>query len=173
MFISIVSIVASFVFTILRLVALKDDFSKINGTAANVIPIAATDDILSVKADYTFSILFIWTAMFALYHVIFGVFCSRKGDMIIYIFSAVIVWAYVVTNYLTSTNRSSKELRLIFSSVVSPIIISIGIKLAVRYSSSNQLVFAIVGPDPEAQDMYRWVLFHDCVVKFDLQMAGR
>lgn len=128
----------------------------------------------TLKADYTFGLLLIWTAMFAYYHVFFGIFCIRQGDIIIYMISTAIVWAYVVINYFTSDNPPlTKLVRLIITTVVAPMILGIGVKLAFNYSSNNQLVYYAVGPDVDDQSMFRSLLLHDCVIKFDLQMAGR
>lgn len=159
--------------TIARIIELSHDHqNSTNNSTSN-----STDDLpryIQLKADYTFGLLLIWTAFFAYYHVFFGVFCLRKGDIIIYIVSTGIVWAYVTINYIESVQPPvTKLIRLSITTVIAPIIIALGIHLAVKYSSNNQLIYYTVGPDPDDQSRFRMVLLHDCVIKFDLQMTGR
>ena len=151
------------------------DLAKSHNTTNVTNPDHSTEPVYDiVKADYTFGILLLWTAMFAYYHVIFGVFCLRKGDIIIYIIATAIVWAYVTINYFESVDTpNTKLIRLIITTVIAPVLIGVGIKLAINYSSANQLVYYAVGPDPDDQEMFKMLLLHDTVIKFDLQMAGR
>lgn len=126
------------------------------------------------RADFTFGFLLLWTALFAYYHVIVGVVSERPYDLVTYIVSTLVVWAYVVLNYLkTPDPPKMKLIRLVITSVFVPFIVGIGIILCRRYLVSRTLIFNTVGANVELQKMFMTLLIHDSFLKFDVQMGGR
>ena len=104
-----------------------------------------------------------------------GVISERCYDLIVYMFSTVIIWAYVMINYIQSDNANrsqEKFVRLIVISCIGPFIIGVGIVLSRRYITSNHLIFYAVGANEELQKMFSMLLIHDSFLKFDVQMGG-
>jgi hypothetical protein len=93
----------------------------------------------------------------------------------VYMLSTIIIWVYVLINYVQSVdaNRTDEKLvRLIVISLIAPLIIGIGVELCRRYITSNHLIFYTVGANLELQKMFSMLLIHDSILKFDVQMGG-
>lgn len=132
MALSLVSIIGSFIVTVDRIIDLKKEHDSHPSTAVHLHTLDET------RADFTFGILLLWTALFATYHVIVAIVSERPYDLVTYIVSTVIVWAYVFVNYIkTSDPPESKVIRLIITSFFGPLIIGIGVVLCRRYLVSR------------------------------------
>lgn len=129
---SLVSIAASVVVTIDRIFDLKREHDQHPAAKVHLHTMDET------RADFTFGILLLWTALFACYHVIVAIVSERPYDLVTYMVSTVVVWVYVVVNYLkTPEPPMSKLIRLISTSAFAPLIVGIGIVLCRRYLVSR------------------------------------
>lgn len=171
MALSLISITASLGVTIDRIIDLKKEHDA-NATSNRMqVHLHSQDE---TRADFTFGILLLWTAIFAYYHVIVAIVSERPYDLVTYIVSTLVVWAYVVLNYLkTPDPPQTKLIRLIITSAFVPFIVGVGTILCRRYLLSRSLIFNTVGANIDLQKMFMTLLIHDSVLKFDVQMGGR
>ena len=164
---SLISITASVGITIDRMIDLKRE----HDSQRNQAHLHTMDE---TRADFTFGILLLWTAFFAYYHVVVAVVSERPYDLITYIVSTLVVWAYVLINFLkTDDPPNAKVVRLVTTSAFVPLIVGIGVVLCRRYLLSRTLIFNTVGANVELQRMFMQLLIHDSLLKFDVQMGGR
>ena len=174
---SIVSITASVAVTIDRIIDLKREHGS---RPDNEVHLHSLDE---TRADFTFGILLLWTAVFAYYHVYVAIVNERPYDLVTYIVSTVVVWLYVVVNFIKTPHPpESKLIRLISTSAFVPLIVGIGVVLCRRYllsryclliirtivlitfflfTCTRSFIFNTVGANVDFQKMFMTYLVHD------------
>ncbi|XP_047130008.1 uncharacterized protein LOC101241780 isoform X1 [Hydra vulgaris] len=144
---------------------------------AGIITVVRINDSPRSSPDFTFALLLFINLLFILYYVVFGVFCERPFELIISIIATAIVMLYCIVEYIWKGYNDRGEVhdlklgRLIVISVVGPIDIGLGIKIAYKFYTSKNLIFRTVGGNALLQNMCQTMFFFTAFLKFDFQLV--
>ncbi|KAL5013823.1 hypothetical protein ScPMuIL_008093 [Solemya velum] len=121
--------------------------------------------------DFAFALMLLLNTIFCSFYLIHGLLRERPYEILILSVAVLVIWVYIVINFDLGTKTTVKITRLVIATVVSPVMIVLGLLIVKQYRDSGRLIFRTVGANTLLQNLCKTMFMCFGVIKLDLQLG--